>query len=89
MTFEASSTPTPEPSNADSSPAPDALELLKRTNDFLALCVAQSESALETEDPAQLISALRTIRDSAGGVAGAGESLRRDLLEPGDDAAGD
>ena len=71
-------------SPSDTQGTADPIELLRRTNEFLALCVAQSESALETEDPVQLIAALRAIRDSAGSVAGAGESLRQELLEPED-----
>ena len=81
------SSPSFESPDGAASAGPDsagALELLRRTNEFLALCVSQSEAALETEEPVRLIAALRAIRDSAGSVAGAGESLRRELLEPED-----
>lgn len=56
-----------------------ALELLHRTNDFLELCVSRTDLALESEDPGELIEALRAIRDGAHSMADRSRDARERL----------
>jgi len=65
-------------------PMRTALELLHRTNDFLELCVSQTDLALDSEDPEELIDALRTIRDRAHLMADRSRDARERLDLEGD-----
>jgi hypothetical protein len=53
----------------DDAAVESALDLLHKTRDFLSLCLSQSESALESADPSELIEALRAIRGGAEEMA--------------------
>lgn len=71
-----------QPSGAEpKEPVDAALDLLHRTNNFLTLCLTESEMALESEDPEELLRALRAIRGGAEAMAGHSREAREDLLD--------
>lgn len=47
----------------------DARALQRRLNNFLTVCMTHAEAALQTEDPQELVSALRWILESARAMA--------------------
>lgn len=65
MSPRAATSPTSPSPTIDGELLSTAFELLHRTNNFLALCMSQAEGALESEDPGELLAALRSIHDGA------------------------